>query len=488
MATVSFTDAGGVVEVSNLKPVPADRFTNWTPDALPIGPTATGLGTGVIHTFTFREDYLVSFQIVGIPATELDKLLRLQTHLLDGYLVALDSDHEMNEVYALCSLAPETEPTIEFSDRTNLEYTFSCKLKAVAEADVPEDEVYYPPGGIWPPCADPQDLEDADSFYADSFQEWPLGTVDPTLWGDGAHYSTDPEDRHPERYAMLGTDPWSFISYYDGGDLDGEPEAPNITIECSTMNGVNVHTMRQTKSVGDTRSYYGMYAFMRRRIPGVAIGNSDFDIGFDNQWASMRFRFSDGFMFRGAIELEQEYIWLLETEGTSYPDYELADPNMRRTLYDAHLVTGYDLFAGSSVGGFDYPLTGGLEVMMQARTLLDVGASIPEQFHRAEIITAAELMSGNPFRIVTRSFHDTSGDDGWRFQVWKGDAFGGALTLVYNNIMLYGTDFAPIDRVHVSHITVNETYSVPDSGSQYFEITHPEWADGQVHANPYGVP
>lgn len=149
LASISFTDALGVVSVTNTLPEPGDRFANWTPDAMAIGPAAVGLGNGLIYQWPFRDDYLVSLELPAIPNTEFDKLLRLQTHLLDGYLVAVACENVMASTFAICGLAPETVPEIEMTDSTNLEYTFRVRLLGLNPADIdaiPADEPFYPPG------------------------------------------------------------------------------------------------------------------------------------------------------------------------------------------------------------------------------------------------------------------------------------------------------------------------------------------------------
>lgn len=465
MATVSFTDAGGVVEVSNLKAVPANRFTNWTPDALPIGPAKAGLGTGVIHAFTFREDYLVSFQIVGIPASELDKLLRLQTHLLDGYLVALDSDHEMNEVYALCSLAPNTEPTIEFSDTTNLEYTFSCKLKAVDAEDadqVPEDEPFYPPGEE--DCSDPVSLLAADRRRGETFAGWPVGEVDPDLLGVGPNadrlaVSEDGEDAFVE---LSGDE---YLTY----DVD-----PQLFITCSNYNGTSVHTLRAVKNAGDPVATYGPFVGLNRI-------NIDPDgtplAGFDNMWARMRFRFSEDF-YIPEVEAEQEFISIMNIQGVAANDHDL------------RLTLGWDENAGIGsppVSGTTYPLTGGLEVFHRMDTTVFQLPLFVQVGIRQEIVAREDILDGLGHELVVHSYDDTTG---WRVRIWYGLAFADDLTLVYDETLDYavtGGTIAPFDRADFFPIIVNALRTAPASGSQFHEITHPEYADGRVHADPYGV-
>jgi hypothetical protein len=148
MASISWTDSVGAAEFSNLKPSGGSRFDNWTPDAEVIGPTATGLGTGSLHVFEFRTDYIVGLEISKVPATDevYEKMLRLKLHLERGGEVTLSGSHVLLEArYTTCSLAPDTKPTINFSDRTCLEYTFGVVLRGVGSGvGEPEPEVLTP--------------------------------------------------------------------------------------------------------------------------------------------------------------------------------------------------------------------------------------------------------------------------------------------------------------------------------------------------------
>lgn len=118
-------------------PAPGNRFANWTPDRVPIGPAAVGLGTGTTHRFEFRRDNLISFEMPMIAGTaaQLELALRLKYHLLNGGFVQLDTDRPLASAFASCKLAPGTEPQIEFSDRQMSEYTFSVQLKALSASE-----------------------------------------------------------------------------------------------------------------------------------------------------------------------------------------------------------------------------------------------------------------------------------------------------------------------------------------------------------------
>jgi hypothetical protein len=473
MATVSFTDAGGVVEVSNLKAVPANRFTNWTPDALPIGPSKAGLGTGVIHAFTFREDYLVSFQIVGIPASELDKLLRLQTHLLDGYLVALDSDHEMNEVFALCSLAPNTEPSIEFSDATNLEYTFSCKLKAVDAEDVitegDDAEPFYPPGECVPGGEELSGLQE----YGDDFALWPLGVESYEARQDGAVGASA---------ARAAVSPALTDQYGDVYQDDTE-DPQRTAIVCTNVNGGH-YALRATKTDADPttngyESHYGCY------ITGMPIDGprtlgqeNPGEFGFDDLWARMRFRFSNGFNVDDQGDGDrQDFIWLGSVDGSA---------NTPVTEFKCHTVIGGDLGAGLFGAAYpllQYPLTGDLEVF---HSIGSVFPSTIERFNRETIVSAANIFDGNAHELVV---HSKNIGTGWQVRYWYGDAFADDLTLVYDHTIDYDGVIVDYDCATFFPIEVNNLVSGPTVGtSQWHELHEWEYVDGRVHANPYGVP
>jgi hypothetical protein len=142
VSSIVWFDSVGVGVLTNLKPVPGDRFTGWTPDVMPIGPSVVGLGTGVTHRYNFRRDDLVSFEIDKIPDTELSLVKRLKYHLMNGGEVQLDTDRALASEYGTCILAPDTVPQIDFSDRQNTEYTISLQLKGLGGAE--DASIIYP--------------------------------------------------------------------------------------------------------------------------------------------------------------------------------------------------------------------------------------------------------------------------------------------------------------------------------------------------------
>jgi hypothetical protein len=87
----------------------------------------------------------VALEVSKVPATDevYEKMLRLKLHLERGGQVTLSGGHVLLAArYTICTLAPDTKPTINFSDRTCLEYTFGVVLKSltsISEAIPGED-------------------------------------------------------------------------------------------------------------------------------------------------------------------------------------------------------------------------------------------------------------------------------------------------------------------------------------------------------------
>lgn len=67
MASILFTDADGTWKLTNGKPYPADRFSSWTTDSVPVGDTAVALADAAITRFRVRNDYGVTFELRHIP-------------------------------------------------------------------------------------------------------------------------------------------------------------------------------------------------------------------------------------------------------------------------------------------------------------------------------------------------------------------------------------------------------------------------------------
>ena len=137
MATsVGFTDGSGAVTLNNGKPVPGDRFTAWTPEGGPVGPRAHALADGAPYVYAYRTQYLVTFQLVGIPNSKMSDMLRCQRWLRAGNSVTLTTGDASSRTYT-ATLGPEGDVTLERSDAGLLEYTMTfTRLRNTSAADM----------------------------------------------------------------------------------------------------------------------------------------------------------------------------------------------------------------------------------------------------------------------------------------------------------------------------------------------------------------
>jgi hypothetical protein len=139
-ATITFTDTIGAASLSNSKTSPADRFSNWTPDSMPVGTGAAAQSNGVTTFMRFRDDYGATFDLEHIPSTGASSMLsiadRLRRHLLMGGTCAVNTGDVASSAYATCALKPGTTPTLKLSDRQLLEYTLTLHLINVAASPV----------------------------------------------------------------------------------------------------------------------------------------------------------------------------------------------------------------------------------------------------------------------------------------------------------------------------------------------------------------
>jgi hypothetical protein len=126
MASISWMDSTGSGTL--------DRVRSWTPRDESIGPAEWAPSTGRIQGAKYRRDGLIDFDLPHIPGSSLPMMLRLKLFLVKGGTIALAADNVLDERWSYATLAPGTRPTVEFSDRVRLTYTFSCTLR---EADAP---------------------------------------------------------------------------------------------------------------------------------------------------------------------------------------------------------------------------------------------------------------------------------------------------------------------------------------------------------------
>jgi hypothetical protein len=131
--SIAFTDELGAATLTNGKPVPADRFRNWTPDVDPIGPTVPALGTGILFHWNHRTDYLATLELHHIRPAQHAVALRLKEYLQTGGTCTIATGDSAGNTYT-CRLAPGTTPTLRQTDPVNVEYVLSLAVKHTASA------------------------------------------------------------------------------------------------------------------------------------------------------------------------------------------------------------------------------------------------------------------------------------------------------------------------------------------------------------------
>lgn len=137
MATsIAWTDGVGATTLTNGKPVPADRFSNWTPASPTVKAEADSLATGQPFPFVFLQMYTVSFSLDKIPQTSQAGAMRLIRWLEAGGVVTVNTGDAATRSYASCYLLKGTHPTFTLSNPRNLEYTLSLTLINTAAADL----------------------------------------------------------------------------------------------------------------------------------------------------------------------------------------------------------------------------------------------------------------------------------------------------------------------------------------------------------------
>ena len=140
--TITFVDGIGAATLSNGKPSPADRFSNWVPSTEPIGASKVVQATGATVMFTYRTDYLASFELAHIPVETtggvrpVDIAVRLIAWLHAGNTCAVNTGDAESSSYATCGIAPGTKAKLALTDRKNLEYTLTLSLVNLAVSPV----------------------------------------------------------------------------------------------------------------------------------------------------------------------------------------------------------------------------------------------------------------------------------------------------------------------------------------------------------------
>lgn len=134
MASLVFTDDIGSVTLTNGKPAPADRFSNWVPTSASVGDAAEREGDGAIVMLVVREDWGATFELRKIPVTQVDLADRLSRHLKRGGTCTVNTGDSASRSYATCGLASGAKPSITQADARNQEYTLALALVNLASS------------------------------------------------------------------------------------------------------------------------------------------------------------------------------------------------------------------------------------------------------------------------------------------------------------------------------------------------------------------
>lgn len=142
-SSITFTDSVGAATLVNNFPVPADRFSNWTPTTRPVGDTAITRAAGATVFFEERTDYGASFDLVGIPTSSIAGGVnrvaiadRLIAHLMRGGTCAVNTGDTLASAYATCGLWPGSSPSLRMTNPKTLEYSLSVQLLNLAVSPV----------------------------------------------------------------------------------------------------------------------------------------------------------------------------------------------------------------------------------------------------------------------------------------------------------------------------------------------------------------
>lgn len=128
MASITFNDGTSATLDNGLTLVGGavgSRFRGWVPRTIPVGPTATALGTGARTAFVFRTDYGASFTMDEIPNTSLSVALRLQRHMLAGGVITITTGDASSRVYTNVCVAPGGDVRIELTNAAELLYSMT---------------------------------------------------------------------------------------------------------------------------------------------------------------------------------------------------------------------------------------------------------------------------------------------------------------------------------------------------------------------------
>lgn len=132
MATIGFNDGSGYANLRGVFAAPFDRFRNFTPTRLPVGPLVTSIGTGRSVQWRYRLEYRVSLTLPHLSArvasgeSSLVRAGRLVAYLIDGGAVDLAVEDDISTANVVSWLAPGSTPEIVLDDPQSMLYSLSA--------------------------------------------------------------------------------------------------------------------------------------------------------------------------------------------------------------------------------------------------------------------------------------------------------------------------------------------------------------------------
>jgi len=135
MASITFTDGGGAVTLTNGLTGPGNRFANWTPTIFRVTDRRTALGTGVHYEFVYREDYVAAFSMTQMPATQLEAVARFTKWAEAGNTFTVNTTDNSSRTYT-CRLADGATVNVSMTDPVFCEYTVEVTVSSASSPKV----------------------------------------------------------------------------------------------------------------------------------------------------------------------------------------------------------------------------------------------------------------------------------------------------------------------------------------------------------------
>lgn len=134
VTSITFTDGIGAATLTNGKPYPANRFSNWNPFSMPYGDRVTRQSDRTPTMFRLGSLYGASFELRMIPQRTSGGVRlvtiadRLRYHLLNGGSCTVNTGDTDTAIYTGCYVAPGVDPQLSMADPNQLEHTLTLSL------------------------------------------------------------------------------------------------------------------------------------------------------------------------------------------------------------------------------------------------------------------------------------------------------------------------------------------------------------------------